>query len=168
MNNPVLSNDVDCTPRHISDTLYEPQSRKTTWRVAMYGNRHITLWFALILWLASNNALAEIAESYKCKLNPGITRDELLQVGEDYLAIQNDAQYHDFQLTILFPKYGADTSSGTFYWNGVSPNIERLEAAVAIWESAENKAVLERWVKVVQDCESATLFESITIAQKVK
>ena len=134
----------------------------------MFVNRHITLWFALILFLASSNALSEIAESYKCKLNPGIERDELREVGEAYLAVQHNAQYHDFQLTILFPKYGADTSSGTFYWNGVSPNIERLEAAVAIWESAENKAVLERWVQVVDDCESAALFESITIPQKVK
>jgi hypothetical protein len=95
-------------------------------------------------------------------------RDELRQVGEAYLAVQHNAQYHDFQLTILFPKYGADTSSGTFYSNGVSPNIERLEAAAAIWKSVKNKAALERWIHVVDDCESAALFESITIPQKVE
>lgn len=119
--------------------------------------------FALILCATIGTASAEITESYKCKLKPGSTRAEIRSIGQDYLAVQHSLDFEDFDLTLLFPKYGADISSGTFYWNGVSPNIERLEAAVAIWESKENKAVFERWGQIVDDCESATLFESVNI-----
>lgn len=119
--------------------------------------------FALILCAAVGTASAEITESYKCKLNPGSTRAEIRSIGQDYLAVQHSLHFKDFDLTLLFPKYGADISNGTFYWNGVSPDIEKLEAAVAIWVSKENQAVLERWGQIVNDCESATLFESVSI-----
>ena len=132
----------------------------------MLVKHHSFYWLSLIFCLAFSNASAEIAESYKCKLKSGATRDEIRKIGEDYLAVQHSVEFQDFQLTILFPKYGADISNGTFYWNGVSPNIERLEAAVAIWESTENKAVLERWAQTVSDCESATLFESVKVSNQ--
>jgi hypothetical protein len=121
------------------------------------------LCLALILCATSSTASAEITESYKCKLKSGSSRDEIRSIGRDYLTVQHNVQFKDFELTILFPKYGADISNGTFHWNGVSPDIEKLEAAVAIWESKENAAVLERWIQTVDDCESATLFESVRV-----
>lgn len=59
----------------------------------MLVKHHSFYWLSLILCLAFSNASAEIAESYKCKLKSGATRDEIRKIGEDYLAVQHSVDY---------------------------------------------------------------------------
>lgn len=118
---------------------------------------------AICLTLASFQASAEVAESYKCKMNAGVTRAQIAEMGEMYIKLGESKNVSDFQLSILFPMYTSDMSAGTFFWNGTSPSLSRLEEAIAIWESPENSQAQTLWLKYVKDCESASLFSAIPI-----
>ena len=108
-------------------------------------------------------AIAEVAESYKCKMNDGVTRAQIVEMGDLYLKVGETKNYTDFHLSILFPMYSDDMSVGTFYWNGTSPSMATLEEAITIWESEDNSAAQALWVKYVEDCESASLYSSVSV-----
>ena len=118
---------------------------------------------AICFSLAPYQAVADVAESYKCKMNAGVTRAQIAEMGETYIKLGESKNFSDFQLSILFPMYTSDMSAGTFFWNGTSPSLSRLEEAIAIWESPENSETQTLWLKYVKDCESASLFSSIPI-----
>ena len=98
---------------------------------------------------ASSLLNAEVAESYKCKLKEGVSRDQIISLG--------------FKLSILFPMYSSDISNGVFYWNGTSSSLASLEDAVKIWESEKNIDAINRWVAIVDNCENASLFYSFKV-----
>ena len=108
-------------------------------------------------------ALAEVAESYKCKMNTGVTRAQIVDMGESYIKVGEAKNYTDFQLSILFPMYSDDMSVGTFFWNGTSPSMATLEEAITIWESTDNAAAQALWVQYVEDCESASLYSAVSV-----
>ena len=108
-------------------------------------------------------ALAEVAESYKCKMNTGVTRAQIVDMGESYIKVGEAKNYTDFHLSILFPMYSDDMSVGTFFWNGTSPSMATLEEAITIWESADNAAAQALWVQYVEDCESASLYSAVSV-----
>ena len=108
-------------------------------------------------------AAAEVAESYKCKMKAGVSREQIAEMGEAYIGVGESKNFTDFKLSILFPMYSDDISIGTFFWNGTSPTLTALEQAIAIWEGADNSAAQTLWVKYVEDCESASLYSSIPI-----
>ncbi|MEH6637179.1 MAG: hypothetical protein V7700_16790 [Halioglobus sp.] len=118
----------------------------------------------MICMLLPFTAMAEVAESYKCKTNPGVSRQQIADMGTSYIEVGRAKGYDDFHLTLQFPMYAADMSNGTFYWNGTSPTMATMEEAIAIWVSAENSEALSMWVELVQDCESASLYSSIPIS----
>ncbi len=113
--------------------------------------------------LGSYHAVAEVAESYKCKMNPGVTREQIAEMGDLYIKVGEAQDYADFHLSILFPMYSDDMSVGTFYWNGTSPSMAALEEAITIWESADNAEAQTLWVQYVEDCESASLYSSVSV-----
>ena len=84
-------------------------------------------------------------------------------MGDLYLKVGETKNYTDFHLSILFPMYSDDMSVGTFYWNGTSPSMATLEEAITIWESEDNSAAQALWVKYVEDCESASLYSSVSV-----
>ena len=108
-------------------------------------------------------ALAEVAESYKCKMNTGVTRAQIVDMGESYIKVGEAKNYTDFHSSILFPMYSDDMSVGTFYWNGTSPSMATLEEAITIWESPDNAAAQALWVQYVEDCESASLYSAVSV-----
>jgi hypothetical protein len=108
-------------------------------------------------------ALAEVAESYKCKMNTGVTRAQIVDMGESYIKVGEAKNYTDFHLSILFPMYSDDMSVGTFFWNGTSPSMATLEEAITIWESTDNAAAQALWVQYVADCESASLYSAVSV-----
>lgn len=108
-------------------------------------------------------ATAEVAESYKCKMKAGVSREQIVEMGETYIGVGESKNFTDFKLSILFPMYSDDISVGTFFWNGTSPTLTALEEAIAIWEGADNSDAQTLWVKYVEDCESASLYSSIPI-----
>ena len=108
-------------------------------------------------------AAAEVAESYKCKMKAGVSREQIVEMGETYLGVGESKNFTDFKLSILFPMYSDDISIGTFFWNGTSSTLTALEEAIAIWEGADNSDAQTLWVKYVEDCESASLYSSIPI-----
>ena len=113
--------------------------------------------------LSPFQALAEVAESYKCKMNTGVTRAQIVDMGESYIKVGEAKNYTDFHLSILFPMYSDDMSVGTFFWNGTSPSMTTLEEAITIWESADNAAAQALWVQYVEDCESASLYSAVSV-----
>lgn len=113
--------------------------------------------------LGSYPAIAEVAESYKCKMNPGVTRKQIAEMGSLYIKVGEAQNYTDFHLSILFPMYSDDMSMGTFFWNGTSPSMTALEEAIAIWESPDNAEAQALWLEYVEDCESASLFNAMSI-----
>ena len=113
--------------------------------------------------LSPFQALAEVAESYKCKMNTGVTRAQIVDMGESYIKVGEAKNYTDFQLSILFPMYSDDMSVGTFFWNGTSPSMATLEEAITIWESTDNAAAQALWVQYVEDCESASLYSAVSV-----
>ena len=113
--------------------------------------------------LSPLQALAEVAESYKCKMNTGVTRAQIVDMGESYIKVGEAKNYTDFQLSILFPMYSDDMSVGTFFWNGTSPSMATLEEAITIWESTDNAAAQALWVQYVEDCESASLYSAVSV-----
>ena len=115
--------------------------------------------FLIINLLIASSLNAEVAESYKCKLKDGVSRDQIIGLGESYIAVGKN-QNMDFKLSILFPMYSADISNGTFYWNGTSSNLKSLGDAIKIWESQNNIAAINRWVEIVDNCEDSSLFSS--------
>ena len=108
-------------------------------------------------------AAAEVAESYKCKMNDGVTRAQIVEMGDLYLKVGETKNYTDFHLSILFPMYSDDMSVGTFFWNGTSPSMATLEEAITIWESPDNAAAQALWVQYVEDCESASLYSAVSV-----
>jgi hypothetical protein len=108
-------------------------------------------------------ALAEVAESYKCKMNTGVTRAQIVDMGESYIKVGEAKNYTDFHLSILFPMYSDDMSVGTFFWNGTSPSMATLEEAITIWESTDNAEAQALWVQYVADCESASLYSAVSV-----
>ena len=115
--------------------------------------------FLVINLLIASSLSAEVAESYKCKLKDGVSRDQIIGLGESYIAV-GKKENMDFELSILFPMYSADISNGTFYWNGTSSNLKSLGDAIKIWESQDNIAAINRWVEIVDNCEDSSLFSS--------
>jgi hypothetical protein len=113
--------------------------------------------------LSPFQALAEVAESYKCKMNTGVTRAQIVDMGESYIKVGEAKNYTDFHLSILFPMYSDDMSVGTFFWNGTSPSMATLEEAITIWESTDNAAAQALWVQYVADCESASLYSAVSV-----
>ena len=113
--------------------------------------------------LSPHQAIAEVAESYKCKMNAGVTRAQIVAMGESYIKVGEAKNYTDFHLSILFPMYSDDMSVGTFFWNGTSPSMATLEEAITIWESADNAAAQALWVQYVEDCESASLYSAVSV-----
>ena len=113
--------------------------------------------------LSPFQALAEVAESYKCKMNTGVTRAQIVDMGESYIKLGEAKNYTDFHLSILFPMYSDDMSVGTFFWNGTSPSMATLEEAITIWESADNAEAQTLWGQYVEDCESASLYSSVSV-----
>ena len=111
---------------------------------------------------ASSLLNAEVAESYKCKLKEGVSRDQIISLGESYIAVGKKDNM-DFKLSILFPMYSSDISNGVFYWNGTSSSLASLEDAVKIWESDKNIDAINRWVAIVDNCENASLFYSFKV-----
>lgn len=116
-----------------------------------------------LTYLGSYPAIAEVAESYKCKMNPGVTRKQIAEMGSLYIKVGEAQDYTDFHLSILFPMYSDDMSMGTFFWNGTSPSMTALEEAIAIWESPDNAEAQALWLEYVEDCESASLFNAMSI-----
>lgn len=108
-------------------------------------------------------ALAEVAESYKCKMNTGVTRAQIVDMGESYIKVGEAKNYTNFRLSILFPMYSDDMSVGTFFWNGTSPSMATLEEAITIWESTDNAEAQALWVQYVADCESASLYSAVSV-----
>jgi hypothetical protein len=113
--------------------------------------------------LSPFQALAEVAESYKCKMNTGVTRAQIVDMGESYIKVGEAKNYTDFHLSILFPMYSDDMSVGTFFWNGTSPSMATLEEAITIWESTDNAEAQALWVQYVADCESASLYSAVSV-----
>ena len=113
--------------------------------------------------LSPFQALAEVAESYKCKMNSGVTRAQIVAMGESYIKVGEAKNYTDFHLSILFPMYSDDMSVGTFFWNGTSPSMATLEEAITIWESTDNAAAQALWAQYVEDCESASLYSAVLV-----
>ena len=74
---------------------------------------------------ASSLLNAEVAESYKCKLKEGVSRDQIISLGESYIAVGKKDNM-DFKLSILFPMYSSDISNGVFYWNGTSSSLASI------------------------------------------
>ena len=111
---------------------------------------------------ASSLLNAEVAESYKCKLKEGFSRDQIISLGESYIAVGKKDNM-DFKLSILFPMYSSDISNGVFYWNGTSSSLASLEDAVKIWESEKNIDAINRWVAIVDNCQNASLFYSFKV-----
>ena len=107
-------------------------------------------------------SFAEVAESYKCKLKSGVSRSQIIDLGEDYIET-GKKNGMDFNLSVLFPIYSDDMSDGVFYWNGTSSNLESLGKAIKIWESNDNKRAIDQWVSIVDGCESSSLFSSVKI-----
>ena len=116
----------------------------------------------LLIFLLQSSLSAEVAESYKCKLKDGVSRDQIIGLGESYIAV-GKKENMDFELSILFPMYSADISNGTFYWNGTSSNLKGLGDAIKIWESQDNIAAINRWVEIVDNCEDSSLFSSYKV-----
>jgi hypothetical protein len=96
-------------------------------------------------------------------MNPGVTREQIAEMGDLYIKVGEAQDYTDFHLSILFPMYSDDMSVGTFYWNGTSPSMAALEEAITIWESADNAEAQTLWVQYVEDCESASLYSSVSV-----
>ena len=113
--------------------------------------------------LSPFQALAEVAESYKCKMNSGVTRAQIVAMGESYIKVGEAKNYTDLHLSILFPMYSDDMSVGTFFWNGTSPSMATLEEAITIWESTDNAAAQALWAQYVEDCESASLYSAVSV-----
>jgi hypothetical protein len=108
-------------------------------------------------------AVAEVAESYKCKMKAGVSREQLAEMGETYIGVGESKNFTDFKLSILFPMYSDDISTGTFFWNGTSTTMTALEQAIAIWEGPDNSEAQTLWLQYVEGCESASLFSAVTI-----
>jgi len=108
-------------------------------------------------------AAAEVAESYKCKMKTGVSRAQLAEMAETYIGVGESKNFTDFKLSILFPMYSDDISTGTFYWNGTSTTMTALEQAIAIWEGPDNKAAQTLWLQYVEGCESASLYSAVPI-----
>ena len=84
-------------------------------------------------------------------------------MGRLYIKVGVAQDYTDFHLSILFPMYSDDMSMGTYFWNGTSPSMTALEEAIAIWESPDNAEAQALWLEYVEDCESASLFNAMSI-----
>jgi hypothetical protein len=96
-------------------------------------------------------------------MNAGVTRAQIVAMGESYIKVGEAKNYTDFHLSILFPMYSDDMSVGTFFWNGTSPSMATLEEAITIWESPDNAAAQALWVQYVEDCESASLYSAVSV-----
>ena len=123
--------------------------------------KNIFCFLAINLFITSL-LYAEVAESYKCKLKDGVSRDQIISLGEGYIET-GKKENMDFKLSILFPMYSGDISNGIFYWNGTSSSLKSLEEAIKIWESEDNIKAINRWVEIVDNCENASLFTSYKV-----
>ncbi|MFT7651975.1 MAG: hypothetical protein ACI9UU_001082 [Candidatus Azotimanducaceae bacterium] len=118
----------------------------------------------LIAWgLMPLMSVAEVRESYKCKMKPGVTRQQIATTGKAFIEVGRAKGHTDWQLSVLYPMFDSDVSRGTFYWNGTSPTMAALEEWISIWESPANSEAQKMWLEYVEDCGSASLYTAAPV-----
>lgn len=118
---------------------------------------------AIVLALATplaftQEARAEAAEFFKCRLVEGGSIENLVAIANDFEAIVAENGLEDYNVSFLTPLYASDLKEGTFWWVGIAQNYSGAGRANEIWESSAGDGVRARWDENIRGCENSSLY----------
>jgi len=111
----------------------------------------------MLIGLAPAQANTYLENHFKCTLNEGKTRADLIAFRAEYAAAVEASGLADYSLAVMFPIYAGDIHPGGFTWIGRLGDFENLQKISTWFRATEWPAKFQH----LMSCEESALLQVV-------